>query len=290
MKIGFVGLGLMGSGICSILLRNGHNVKIYSRRLEVSQKFADLGATPTKSYAEMAEGRDVCFTCLFGPKDVVEVMFGENGIASTMPSGGVCIDMTTIGMETALHVRDELKKRGIDYISAPLAKGPAEAALGTCPIYVGAYQEVWDKYADLLRSVGVPLYMGDIKEAVSFKLIQNMMIMAQRCIINEAVKLAKEVGISRDVFLGNIPNTGAMSYQFKTGGGLTFDEVFTPPRFALSLALKDVTLCLKLADGHNLELPVFEETRRMYEKAVEAGFGDEDSIAAYKVLKHKDQK
>lgn len=285
MKIGFVGLGNMGKGICSLLLKHGHSVRIYARRPEVLEEFAAKGAIPTHSYAEMAEGVEVCFTCLFGPKDVQNAILGENGISSTMPAGGVCIDMTTIDTETACFIRDELQKKGIAFLSAPLAKGPKEAAEGVCPIYVGGYRETWDKYRELLETVGNPLYLGDIRQALSFKLIQNMMIMSIRCIINEAVKLAKEVGIERDVFLDNVPKTGAMSYQFQTGGALTYDEIYSPVRFSLSLALKDVSLCLKLAEEKGLELPIFEETRRLYQMAEDAGYGDEDSIATYKILK-----
>ena len=132
--------------------------------------------------------------------------------------------------------------------------------------------------------MGHPTYMGTVTAAEAFKLITNCMGMSNMIIVTEGIKLAKKMGISKEAFLENCPNTGAYSYQFAGIGGLVYDEIFDQPRFAVDLALKDVRLGVEMANSVNQKMPMFTLARDILKKTSDAGLGQADFFSVYKTL------
>lgn len=285
MKFGFIGLGRMGGGLCANLIKRGGDVVIYDINPKTVQHFVDLGAAAAKSVADLASQVDACVTCLPMPKDVEGVLLGENGVFDNMKKGAAHFDLSTLDIPSVVRFEKEAQARGLHYLVIPMGKGPAQAAAGETPLFAGGEKEIYDIFKEpLLEKMGHPTYMGTVTAAEAFKLITNCMGMSNMIIVTEGIKLAKKMGISKEAFLENCPNTGAYSYQFAGIGGLVYDEIFDQPRFAVDLALKDVRLGVEMANSVNQKMPMFTLARDILKKTSDAGLGQADFFSVYKTL------
>ena len=135
MKVGFIGLGKMGAGICSNIVKNGIDVVVYDINPANVQKFVDMGASSAATVKELAAQVDVCITCVPMPKDAKDVLLGPDGVFENLPEGGVHFDLSTLDIETVVMLEAEAAKLGKKYLVIPMGKGPAFAADGTCPLF-----------------------------------------------------------------------------------------------------------------------------------------------------------
>ena len=135
MKVGFIGLGKMGAGICSNIVKNGIDVVVYDINPANVQKFVDMGASSAATVKELAAQVDVCITCVPMPKDAKGVLLGPDGVFENLPEGGVHFDLSTLDIETVVMLEAEAAKLGKKYLVIPMGKGPAFAADGTCPLF-----------------------------------------------------------------------------------------------------------------------------------------------------------
>ena len=173
MKVGFIGLGKMGAGICSNIVKNGIDVVVYDINPANMQKFVDMGASSAATVKELAAQVDVCITCVPMPKDAKGVLLGPDGVFENLPEGGVHFDLSTLDIETVVMLEAEAAKLGKKYLVIPMGKGPAFAADGTCPLFGGGDKATYDKYEEcLLKKMGKPAYIGDVKAGCALKLIQ----------------------------------------------------------------------------------------------------------------------
>ena len=145
MKVGFIGLGKMGAGICSNIVKNGIDVVVYDINPANVQKFVDMGASSAATVKELAAQVDVCITCVPMPKDAKGVLLGPDGVFENLPEGGVHFDLSTLDIETVVMLEAEAAKLGKKYLVIPMGKGPAFAADGTCPLFGGGDKATYDK-------------------------------------------------------------------------------------------------------------------------------------------------
>ncbi len=284
MRFGFIGLGKMGGGLCATLLRNGCDVTVCDINPEVIKKFIALGAKATTSPKELAAGLDACISCLPMPKDAAAVLLGPDGIFENLPKGAAHFDLSTLDIPSVVRFEEEAKRVGVSYLVIPMGKGPAAAAAGETPLFGGGDKAVYDKFEEpLLKKMGKPAYMGDVKAAEAFKLITNLMGMSNNAIISEGIKLAKRMGISKEAFLSQVPNTGGFSYQFMNTASGTFDEDFLNPIFTVNLAYKDVRLGVEMAEDLNQPVPMMSTARNVFKAAAEK-HGEENFTATFKML------
>ena len=202
MKVGFIGLGKMGAGICSNIVKNGIDVVVYDINPANVQKFVDMGASSAATVKELAAQVDVCITCVPMPKDAKGVLLGPDGVFENLPEGGVHFDLSTLDIETVVMLEAEAAKLGKKYLVIPMGKGPAFAADGTCPLFGGGDKATYDKYEEcLLKKMGKPAYIGDVKAGCALKLIQNLMGMSINAVCSESIKLAKLANIPKEQFI-----------------------------------------------------------------------------------------
>ena len=133
MKVGFIGLGKMGAGICSNIVKNGIDVVVYDINPANVQKFVDMGASSAATVKELAAQVDVCITCVPMPKDAKGVLLGPDGVFEKLPEGGVHFDLSTLDIETVVMLEAEAAKLGKKYLVIPMGKGPALTLLLTGP-------------------------------------------------------------------------------------------------------------------------------------------------------------
>ncbi len=287
MKIGYIGLGLMGSPLARNLIRAEKEVYVFDLNEDKIQKTLAAGHTgkAVKSAIELADC-DVVFTSLPLPVHIKSTMIGENdGLLTKMKSGSVYIDVSTIDPKTATELETFAKERGIGFLGCPLGKGPAQAEKAEQPIFAGGDKAVFEKVKDILDIVGSPVYyMGGVTQAYAFKLISNMVGMTNLAVLAEGVTLCEKAGIDGKLFQELLAQTGADSAQLHMRGPLMLDNDFAN-RFGVKLALKDVRLGCEMGDEWGYSANFTKLAKEYFTKADEAGYGMEDCAAVYKVIK-----
>ena len=154
LKIGFVGLGIMGRPQALNLIKGGYSVAVYARRAESMQPLKDAGAITCASPKDVAAQCDVIITMVADTPDVEQVIFGEGGIIHGAKSGAVVIDMSTISPVATKNMAERLKAKGVDMIDAPVSGGEVGAVNGTLTIMCGGKQAVFDKIKPILECMG----------------------------------------------------------------------------------------------------------------------------------------
>ena len=218
------------------------------------------------------------------PKDAKGVQLGPDGVFENLPEGGVHFDLSTLDIETVVMLEAEAAKRGKKYLVIPMGKGPAFAADGTCPLFGGGDKATYDKYEEcLLKKMGKPAYIGDVKAGCALKLIQNLMGMSINAVCSESIKLAKLTNIPKEQFIEQISNSGAFSFQFKNTASGTFDEDFEHPVFTVNLAFKDVRLGIEMCESLGQRVPMMSRAREVFAATAEK-YGEENFTATFKML------
>lgn len=282
MKIGFLGLGSMGRGICRNLLNKRHTLHVWNRSAEKTAAVAEWGAVPCATPEEAAAGADVVFACLSSVAALRSMVAGP--VCASMRKGRVLYDLGTWDIASVLWLEEQAARHGVVYVHLPMGKGPEAAEAGETPLFFGGPREVFDRDQALLRDMGTPFYMGDVRAACAFKLITNLIGLSNNVVLAEGVRLAKEMGISEEAFMAGARCTGAWSYQMRNSGRKLFAEAFLPMRGTLDNAWKDMKFGVAMAEEAGISCPAFTMLRDRYKAASEAGYGQEDYIAVYRLL------
>src|SRR5258708_1687032 len=150
MKVGFIGLGLMGSPMAKNILKQKFPLTVYNRHLEKTRELEKLGAKIAKSPQEVAANSDVVITMVIGPKEVEEVLLGKDGVVEGAKKGLVVIDMSTIGPKAAVKTFFTLGKRGIEFLDAPVTGSTPKAITGELTIFIGGKETVYKQVKPVL--------------------------------------------------------------------------------------------------------------------------------------------
>jgi 3-hydroxyisobutyrate dehydrogenase-like beta-hydroxyacid dehydrogenase len=283
MRIGFIGLGKMGSGLAKNLIRAGYDVLLFDINPEAVDAVLKVGGSYAPSPKEMALHADVIFTSLPLPKHLLQLIIEEE-LLNIMKAGSLLIDVSTIDPKTARIIADMAEKQSIQFLACPLGKGPAQANDGTEPIFVGGKREVYESYKDLLEKVGNPVsYLGDVEQSTAFKLISNMVGMANLAVLSEGIKLAIQSGIDISQFKELMHETGADSAQLHLRGPLILKDDYQP-RFSVNLAEKDVRLGIEMAESLMYKAEFSKLALNYLQKAQTFDLGNKDAAAIYQVF------
>jgi 3-hydroxyisobutyrate dehydrogenase-like beta-hydroxyacid dehydrogenase len=283
MRIGFIGLGKMGSGLAKNLIRAGYDVLLFDINPEAVDAVLKVGGSYAPSPKEMALHADVIFTSLPLPKHLLQLTIEEE-LLNIMKAGSLLIDVSTIDPKTARIIADMAEKQSIQFLACPLGKGPAQANDGTEPIFVGGKREVYESYKDLLEKVGNPVsYLGDVEQSTAFKLISNMVGMANLAVLSEGIKLAIQSGIDISQFKELMHETGADSAQLHLRGPLILKDDYQP-RFSVNLAEKDVRLGIEMAESLMYKAEFSKLALNYLQKAQTFDLGKKDAAAIYQIF------
>src|SRR5437870_2082127 len=190
MKVGFIGLGGMGSGMAHNLQKAGYELVVHDLNRQRGRPFEDAGAVWADTVAELGRAVDVVFTSLPGPKEMREVGLGENGLLSAMRTGCAWFDLTTNSPTLVREVHAVCRKRGVDLFDAPVSGGPKGASSGKLAIYVGGDRDAFDRHGEVLNAIGDQvLYVGEIGAGNTAKLVHNCASMTTRLAIAEVFTL-----------------------------------------------------------------------------------------------------
>ncbi|MCM8611343.1 NAD(P)-binding domain-containing protein [Accumulibacter sp.] len=284
MRIGFIGLGIMGRPMALNLLRGGHHLTVWARRLESMQPLLDAGASGADSPAALAAETELVISMVADAPDVEQVMLGENGVASGGRSGLVAVDMSTIRPSAARAIAGRLLAGGIDFLDAPVSGGEVGAIAGTLSIMVGGSSAAFDTAQSAFACMGRNIvHVGDSGAGQVAKAANQIVTGVGVLTVAEALNFAARSGVDparvREALLGGF----AYSRILENHGQRMLDRNFKPG-FKSWMHQKDMNIVMQSAHELGLCLPVAAATAQMFNAMVGSGLGEEDSIAILKLL------
>src|SRR3989344_1011083 len=286
LKIGFIGLGLMGGPMAKNILKKGFSLSVYNRTPAKAAEFKKLGAEVFNSPSELAKNVDVVVSMVTGPKDVRNVLLGRNGAALTAKEGAVFIDMSTIGPTAAGRIGDDLKELKINFIDAPVTGSTDRAKSGELVIFAGGDKKVLDKVMPVLQAMGTEIHhMGKIGSGQAIKLVNNLIGGETIAVLGEAFLLGEALGLSKRAIMEDLKNTFSISPNMKNKMPMIVEGKY-PVMFSVANMRKDLKLGLtEKASGTSL--PLLKTTESIYKKTIDQGFADEDIAATFKIISRK---
>jgi len=284
MRVGFVGLGIMGRPMALNLLKAGHTVTVWARRPESMAPLLEAGAAPGDCPAAVAAASEVVFSMVADAPDVRDVMLGPNGVAQGAHAGLIAVDMSTIPPAAAKSIGQELADRGIVFLDAPVSGGEVGAIAGSLSIMVGGDQSAFNKVQPLLACMGKNIVhigaagAGQVAKAAN-QILTGIGVLA----VAEAMAFAKKNGADpakvREALMGGF----AGSKILENHGQRMLDRNFKPG-FKSWMHEKDMNIVMQTAHELGLYLPASAATAQMFKAMVGMGMGEEDSIAILKLL------
>ena len=281
MKIGFIGLGIMGRPMALNLLKGGHQLTVWARREVSMAPLLEAGALGAKSPAEAGQGVDLVVSMVADAPDVAEVM---REVAKTAAPGLVAVDMSTISPAAARKIGEELAASGVDFIDAPVSGGEVGAIAGSLSIMVGGSQAGFARAKPAFECMGKNIvHVGESGAGQVTKAANQIMTGMGVLAVAEAFAFASKNGVDqgkvREALLGGF----AYSKILENHGQRMLDRNFKPG-FKSWMHEKDLNIVMQTAHELGLFLPGSAATAQMFNAMVGSGLGEEDSIAVLKLL------
>jgi len=281
MKIGFIGLGIMGEAMCRNIVRK-HDDTVYCFDLDSSKvdMLVKDGAVAGKNNTEVAENADVIITMV--PKSVHSwAVYRE--ILPVLRKGKTCIDMSTIEPGESIRIAQMVEETGAVMIDAPVVKSRPAAEAGKLGIYVGGDKAVFEAMKPILAYMGENLiYMGGHGNGLVMKICHNGLVAQIQNGVNEMAALADANGIDILTFAEAISYGGGQNFYLDSKKQVIYDRNYKTA-FSVENMDKDVHICLKLAESKGVEVPGEENAAGVYETAMAQGLAKEDFSATYRL-------
>lgn len=279
MRVAFLGLGNMGSGMAGRLIAAGHAVSVYNRTPERAARLEALGARVAGSPRAAAERADVIVGMTADDDSSRAVWLGDFGaLAGDNPPDALCIECSTLSHDWVLELAGRVRARGFRYVDAPVTGLPDAAAAGTLTLLVGAEPEDLDAARPIFASFAARvLHFGGVGQGTAYKLMINLMGAVQIASAAEGVALAERAGLDLKLVADAVASGQAASPQVVrnvrrfVAGDHTSAVNFTP-----ALRLKDVEYALRLADKLGADCAFGEVARQLYRKLCERGYAKDN--------------
>lgn len=279
MKIGFIGLGIMGKPMSKNLIKAGYELVVYNRSKASVQELAALGAIEAANPAEVAKQCSIIITMLPNSPQVREVCLGTNGIIETASEGTVVIDMSSIDPVESKAIGAELNKKGVELMDAPVSGGEPKAIDGTISVMVGGTRENFDKYYDLLMAMaGSVVYVGPLGSGNVAKLANQVIVALNIAAVSEALTLAVKNGADPELVYQAIRGGLAGSTVLDAKAPMMMAHNFKPG-FRIELHIKDLTNALHAGHATNTALPLTSQVMEMMQALKNDGCSTEDHSA-----------
>lgn len=279
MKIGFIGVGVMGSPMVLNLMKKGFDVSIYTRTKSKAEGVIAAGAHWCDTIADCAAGRDVVITIVGYPKDVEEVYFSEKGILNSADKGTVLIDMTTTSPRLSERIYAAAKEKGMTALDAPVSGGDVGAQKGTLAIMVGGDRDAFDKMHNVFAAMGTNIrYQGGAGCGQHTKMANQIAIAGALAGVCEALTYAKRAGLDPARVYETIRTGAARSGQLDIIAPKVLNGDFSAA-FYLRHFVKDMGIASQECRDRGLELEVLEQVLADCRQIEAEGHGGEGTQA-----------
>jgi len=283
-NVTFLGLGTMGSGMAGNLLQAGHEVRVWNRSPGKADDLQARGAVEVDDAHKAVAGAEVVMYCLADDAAVEDLVLGADGIAAAVPTDALVIDLSTVAPATSLAEHAAYAERGVRFLDAPVFGSRDEAKNGGLWVVVGGDETTFQAALPVLEPISETRHhMGDAGNGARMKLVGNLLVASQLEALGEAMSLAKKAGLDLHDVLGVVSVADFRTPIYDGVGASILDGDYSPD-FALHLMRKDARLIDELARDLEVPIPSTRATIGTIERAVEAGYGDENASALVKVI------
>ncbi len=283
MKVGFIGLGIMGRPMSKNLVKAGHELVVFDFNKEAVEDLVSCGAEAVQTGKEVAEKCEVVIIMVPNSPHVRAAVLGENGVAEGAHKGSVVIDMSSIDPTESKAIGAELEKMGIDMLDAPVSGGEPKAIDGTLSVMVGGKKELFDKYYDLLMVMaGSVVYVGELGAGNVAKLANQIVVAVNIAAVSEALTFAKKAGADPELVYQAIRGGLAGSTVMDAKAPMMLERNFKPG-FRIELHIKDLNNALNAAHAISSPVPLTAQLMEMMQFLKSEGCDKEDhsSIVKY---------
>ena len=255
MRVGFIGLGAMGSRMAGRLLAAHHDVVVYNRTLERARPLEQRGAMVAATPRELAAGAEIVCSSVANDAALEQVMFGPDGALAGTRTGTIVIEMSTVNPRTSRQLHEAARSKGVSVLDAPVSGSTVQAEEGQLVIFVGGEEDVYQKCQPILGVLGSKtFYLGTSGAGATMKLCVNTLLGLGVQALAEAIALGVKAGLPRERFLQVLGETAVVSpSQTSKLENARKDEY--PAAFALRLMFKDFGLILETAMELSVSMP-----------------------------------
>ncbi|MGN7876992.1 2-hydroxy-3-oxopropionate reductase [Roseateles sp. 22389] len=283
IKIGFIGLGIMGAPMAVRLAQGGHALFVHTRS-QVCEEVTAAGATVCASATEVAQRADVIFTMVPDTPDVERVLFGEGGVAAGLSAGKTVVDMSSISPMATKDFARRIEALGAEWLDAPVSGGEVGAKAGTLSIMVGGEEATFARIKPLFELMGKNITrVGGAGAGQTTKVANQIIVALNIAAVGEALVFASKAGADpakvREALMGGF----ASSRILEVHGERMIKRTFNPG-FRIALHQKDLNLALQSAKAMNLALPNTAGTAQLMQAAAAQGWDQLDHSALVRAL------
>ena len=274
-KLGWMGTGRMGFAMATRLLKADCDVSVYNRTRSKAEPLEEYGAHIVDTPAELAD-RDIVFSMVTGPKDLLSIVCGDQGVLSGSAVPKLHIDCSSVSEEGSQQVRDTLRSRGCDMLSAPVSGNAKVIEAGGLTIVASGPETAFELAEPYLNTIGMGVtYVGTGELARMVKICHNVLLGVVTQSLAEITVLAEKRGVPRHALLDFINNSvmGSIFTRYKTPAFVNLDWT---PTFTSHLLRKDMDLGLSAGEELGVPLPVAAATRAVVQQAMDAGHTEND--------------
>jgi 3-hydroxyisobutyrate dehydrogenase-like beta-hydroxyacid dehydrogenase len=279
-RVGFLGLGIMGSRMAANVAKAGYELTVWTHTEGKAQRWAEEhGATAVDTPAQAAAASDVLVSMVVDGAQVESVLCGENGVAESTKQGLLCVDMSTIAPTDTRRIASRLKERGIDMVDAPVTGSSPRAQAGTLTIMVGGEANHFERAKPLLATMGeLIVHVGKLGQGEMLKLINNSLGAANAAAVAEALLLASATGVDLDALVEVTQSGSGASAQMQMKSGAMRAHDYST-LFKTEHLLKDVRLCLEEAQAAGIPFPAAAHARDLLAATIGRGHAADDYAA-----------
>ncbi|HBB87230.1 MAG TPA: 6-phosphogluconate dehydrogenase [Blastocatellia bacterium] len=285
MKVGFIGLGNMGSAIARNLIKAGHNLTVYNRTRSRAEPFASLGARIAETPSEAAADTEVLMTMLADDAAVEGVIFVPGNAIQALPAGAVHVSMSTISVALSRRLTEAHSERKQHHVAATVFGRPDVAAAGKLWVVAGGSSEPIERCQLLFEAIGQKIFAaGEEAHAANvIKLAGNFLITTVIESLAEAFAFGRKSGVDPHTFLDILTNSLFPGPVYQTYGNLIASDRFEPAGFKLPLGFKDNRLLLAAAEEATVPMPMASLIHDRFLAALALGLGESDWAAIARV-------
>ena len=282
-KIGIIGTGMLGEAVGLHLLKSGYALSVFNRTKSKTEKLANNGATVANTPMNVAKNSDLVITVIKDAVSVKQVSFENDGILDGNHDGLVVADMSTVNPSSAKEISKKFQENGIDFVEIPVMGGPNVAIDGKLVLMASGNKDAYETHKNIFETIAHKnFFLGDSGAAHSIKLAMNLQISMLALALSEGITLTRKAGFEPEKFLEILNST-----YFKTG--MSENKAHNmiknsfEPTFMLKNMTKDLGIINEAAKSFNADLPMAKLASKVYQDAVEDGFGEIDytGILAY---------
>lgn len=280
MKLGFIGIGAMGSHMTVNLINAGYDVTVFDIRKEAMEYMMQFGAKLGSSPSDVARKSNIILTSLPSTNALEDVVLGEHGMLESIKCGSILIDTSTVSPSTIQKIGLVLKEQKVSVLEAPVSGGVEGAEAGTLTIMVGGSVDVFQRCHELLQVIGKNIYhVGALGSGNTVKLVNNLMSLVNVVTLSEGMVLGVKAGVDAATLYNVIKvSTGrSQALEWKLPNKILLRNF--EPGFTIDLTYKDLSLVLSLAKELGVPLFVTSIAQQVYALAKAKGLGKLDNTA-----------